>query len=129
MTGGKSVNIKKMLSVLIFLSLLLCIPAYAEDDAGSGNAQLFDNSDTINADTAAPLVSAFQLIRNVGTIFSVIGIAGSGIQLVSNTALAEKALKRILYILIALMALWLLPAAIALGRNIFGSGWNPADLH
>lgn len=118
-----------MLPVLIILSLLLCVSAYAEDTADSGSAQLFDNSDTVNADTVAPLLSAFQLIRNVGTIFSVIGIAGSGIQLVSDTAASEKAFKRILYILIALMALWLLPAAIALGRNSFGSGWNPADLH
>ena len=114
--------------VVLCVLLLFSVSAYAEESVPAKSGLNFDNNDTIQADTAAPLLHAFTRIRTIGTVFAVIGLAGNGIQMMSDTLTAGKAMKRIIYILIALAGLWLLPVVIRLGRNVFGVGWAPESL-
>ena len=107
--------------------ILLCILTLTNMSLASAEGE---ETPEINTDTSGALLMTYKIIRGCGTIFAVVGIAGNGLGLIiGNSANAERAYRRILYILIAVACLWIIPGAVSLGRGVFGSGWNPARVN
>lgn len=73
------------------------------------------------------LYSVFEAVRSMSLPLAAAGVAGSAVKMVTgDSAEAAAAGKRIVLILTAVAALWLVPAALSLGAGLFsGIVWNP----
>lgn len=72
----------------------------------------------------------YIVIRNVASAMCVVGIAGCAIQILAgNTNNASKAYSRLIAMLLAIGALWLVPFLLSYGKDLLGAGaWDPANL-
>lgn len=68
----------------------------------------------------------YRTIRTIAMAMGVVGIAASAVQIVmGDTQTASKAKTRLFLIVLAVMAVWVLPIVISSGSTLFGAGWNP----
>lgn len=78
-------------------------------------------------ETTQALGGVYRTFKIVGTSFAAVGIIGSGIQMLGgDTHTAAKAKGRILIILMAVGAMYLIPVVMSMGKNLFGEwAWTP----
>ena len=70
----------------------------------------------------------YIFIRNISPAIAAVGIAGSAFDLLKDSSSAEKAKKRIIVILMAVAAVWLIPPLLTAGKNLFAAGaWDPSN--
>lgn len=81
------------------------------------------------ADARSAVYDAYKIVQAVSVPLAVIGIAGSAIQSASaDVANAARARKRIVIILLALAAVWLIPLCVGMGKGILSMGaWDPEN--
>ena len=83
-----------------------------------------------DGDTSSQFASLYRGIRNIALPFGVIGVAGSGIQvLVGDENTAAKAKHRIIVILMATIAMFLIPTIMTAAKSLFsGFVWEPGSI-
>lgn len=116
MFSDPPIMLKKALIPCVFAILIAwsCIrPAYADEETEARSA----------------VYDAYKIVQAVSVPLAVIGVAGSAIQSASSdVANAARARKRIVIILFALAAVWLIPLCIGMGKGILSAGaWDPAN--
>lgn len=101
--------------LLMLFSTVLSAPAYA------------DSAEQAGMEAGEKILDIYTIIKAVATPIATIGIVGSALQLMQgDTKAGEAAKKRIVVIILALVAIWLIPLVVGAGKTSFGGlAWDP----
>lgn len=118
---------------LLFASVWSMRPAYASDSGGGpppGDNSSLDGIEEAKGEYKELYKSIYGIFRVAATSFGAVGVAISAVQMViGDEESASKALSRIVILLGAIAALWLLPAIISMGIELGRQfAWDPSKL-
>lgn len=97
--------------------------AFLQVTAFASGAELFSMSEAeFNSQFQSQITKIYNLIHTISLPIAVVGFAASCFTcLFGNQRDIEKAMRHVLFILIAIVCLQLVPAVVALARNVFSS--------